>query len=208
MAKESKEFINSIEVIPIHTERYNRQIARLLAFEDYTKEDLRKGIDKAEYYKAREQKIRAYSDAINTMIQKERILQFHNSGFQLEVIEEKVEIRKSKDALDFDKLTVEELVKLLNLIQKTKSDTKYLAPIILNNSISRIEQVQEKRELNEPVNIELIKHEDPPENMDMSLPFKIDPVIKLKENLNKIAANRFKEVGGNLDKEEERLIQQ
>ena len=207
MSKE-KEFRKIIEVIPIHVERYNRQVKRLLSVQDYDKADLhRNDVDKREYYRAREEKIRAYNDCINTMIQKERVLQYHNSGFELEVIEEKVEIRKAKDFYDITKLAFEEQVELLRLMQKAKRDQNFIAPIDTSNALIEVKQTEEIQEANEVTNIDLIKHEEPPESTELILPFKIDPVSKLKENLNKLAANRFKEVGGKLDQEEERLIQ-
>lgn len=208
MPRNGNEFIKITEIIPIHIERYNRQIDRLLAITDYSKEELKLCfIDTREYYRAREQRIRAYSDCINTMIQKERVLQYHNSGFQLEVIDERIEIRQVKTPYDISKLSFDEQVGLLQLMKKAKRDQNFIAPIAIGNAQLEVKQLEEVQEVNEVTNIDLIKHEAPAENTELILPFKIDPVTRLKENLNRLAANRFKEVGGKLDMEEERLIQ-
>src|SRR5437868_238000 len=115
MFKEQKEFTRANEVIAIHVERYNSQINRLLTVTDYLKE-LSGSVDRREFYRAKERKLKAYTDCINTLYQKERILQFHNTGFQVEIIEEKIEIHQSINPYDITHLSFEEQLELYQLI--------------------------------------------------------------------------------------------
>jgi hypothetical protein len=140
------------------------------------------------------------------MIQKERILQFHTSGFQIEVIDERIKVRQGKAPYDVSKLSFEEQVKLLRLMQKAKENQNFIAPIDTSNALIEVGQLEKVQEVNEVTNIDLIKHEEAPESTELILPSKIDPVSRLKENVNRITANRFKEAGGNLDKDEMRFI--
>lgn len=206
MGKGADQFIKVAEIIPIHVERYNRLIDRLLQKKDYSLYDLKKGLlDKVDYYKAREQKIKAYTDCIATMVQKEKILQYHNSGFQLEVINERIEVKGSKSDYDLTKLTLDEQIEVLELIKKTKQEGNDLQSVIQLNREAQVVNEEDAAEEVEVANIEQIKQKELP-----SIPIQVittfDPTAKLRESVKKIAALKLKQIGGKLDQQEEKYL--
>jgi hypothetical protein len=204
--KEQNEFIKVNEVIPMHIQRYNNQIYRLLEVEDYTEDDLLTGkITKRQYYTARERKIKAYSDCIATIIQKEKVLQFHNTGFEFEVVEEKIEIKETKTKFDPYLLTFDECLEMHKLIEEAKEQQNYLPPITVYDNVPETKLIDNDNMMAEVVNVELIKHEQPPVPNNIGSA-KLDPIQKLKDSINRLAAKKFKEAGGTLDEDEEKLI--
>ncbi|MBZ5859444.1 hypothetical protein [Flavihumibacter profundi] len=206
MGKRADQFIQVVEVIPIHIHRYNSIIDRLLKMKDYSLDDLIRGrVDKSDYYKAKERRIRAYSDCISTMIQKEKILQYHNPGFQLEVINEKIEVKSSKPEYDLTKLTLDEQIEVLEFIKKTKQAEYNLLSVIQGNREDQVVTEDVAAEIVETANIEQIKQKELPA-MPLQTITTFDPTAKLRESLKKIAALKLKEIGGKLDQEEEKYL--
>jgi|GEM_PF-6127343 len=205
MSRRTEEFSRPLEVIPIHIERYNKQIQRLLAVSDHSKDDISRGsVSKKEYFRAREERIKSYNDCLNTMFQKERLLQFHNSGFQIEVVDETIQVNIKKSKYDFSNLSVEELSRMNHLLTKAKKNEFELIGITANQSQSNqvTDTVNLDNHIEERANIEDIQHEDPP--IEPTIP--LLPSQRLKVALDKLAATKFKEAGAKLDTEEEDLI--
>ena len=206
LSKEHNEFVKAHEVIIIHLQRYNSQIKRLLEVCDYTEADLLSGhVSQNQFFKAREAKIRAYSDCINTIIQKEKLLQFHNSGFEIEVIHEKVEIRSTRSGYDISRLCLEEQVELYELMKKAKKSSNEIAAIQFNK-VEEIIIEDAEYEVCEVPNITYMKQEQLPETPSAFSITSNDPTIRLRESLERLAAKRFKEAGASLTEDEKRLI--
>jgi hypothetical protein len=205
MKKEANEFIKAVQVVALHIERYSRQIDRLLAVECCSNEDYENGkVGKTQYYRQRNKKIKAYNDAIDTMIQKERLLQFHSSGFKISITEEKTEVNYTKlPKWDLSALSDEEQVEILELMLKAKKNQSILLSITpyigkQDETFGAAEIVEERP------NIELIKQIEAPVITEFSLK-PVDPVTKLHQIINRVAAQRFSEIG-TLTEEEENLL--
>jgi hypothetical protein len=204
MKKEANEFIKAVQVVALHIERYSRQIDRLLSVTTSSDEDYDNGkVSKTQFYRQRNKKIKAYNDAIDTLIQKERLLQFHSSGFKISISEEKTEINyHTQPKWDLSALSDEEQVEILELMLKAKKNQSIPLSITpytgkQDESIEAAEVVEERP------NIELIKQIEAPVIAEFSLR-PVDPVTKLHQIINKVAAQRFGEVG-TLSEEEKNL---
>lgn len=211
----ASQFSKAQEVIPLHIARYNRIIEKCLAVQDaddmYTEEEAEEMLieNPKQYWYLREKKVRAYSDAINTLIQKEELLQYHNKDFNIQInIEEETEINQIiRPSIDVSRLDFEEQLQLLELMKKAKkNDFDLLA-------ITQGEQAKEEDKIIEAVvtsvpkaNVEDIKIEKLPEPPVKSIVTASDPTIRLRQSLALLAAQRFKEAGGQLTDDEEKLI--
>jgi hypothetical protein len=205
MKKEGNEFIKALQVVALHIERYSRQIDRLLAVQCCSDEGYESGkVGKTQYYRQRNRKIKAYSDCIDTLIQKERLLQFHNTGFKISISEEKTEINyTTQPKWDLSALSDEEQTEILELMLKAKKNQSI--PLSITPYTGKQDETCEAAEIvEERPNIELIKQIEAPVIAEFSLR-RVDPVTKLHQIINKVAAKRFNEVG-TLTEEEENLL--
>jgi hypothetical protein len=204
----SDQFLKAQEIIPIHIMRYNQIVDRLMQVEDG--EDKRaKGeeVDSETYWKLREKKIRAFNDAINTLYQKEDIKQYHNKDFTINLnIEEEVVVREVKPQWKVDKLSFEDQLELLELMKLSKKDENELLAIIHSTEMEKVKTEDVEAVVVEKANVEDIQQEQLPAPKVKSPISSADPTIKLRESLQKLAAKQFKEVGGSLTEEEEKLI--
>jgi hypothetical protein len=205
----SSQFNKAEEIIPIHVSRYNRIAKDLLATQDF--DDLIEAgedPDPDRYWALREKKERAYSDCINTIKQKEELLQFHNKDFVIEMnTEETVEVRDAKPEIDIGELSFEEQVELYEFFKKAKKTDMELAAIVQNTSSVQQEVTEDvQHEVVEPLNIDFIKQEVLPVVEQKAKITASDPTVRLRESLHKLAAQRFKDAGGTLTDEEEKLI--
>jgi len=202
MKKERNEFVKAMQVIPLHIERYNRQIDRLLSVQMFSEEDYEFGkVKKQQYYRQRNKKIKAYSDAVDTMIQKERLLQFHTSGFNIKITEEKTEIHiEAKSKYNLDLLSHEEKVELLRLYEQAKKQQSSIPSVSYNNQQQGETIDIPHEEVKEPANVTQIKQIEAPIITEFTLK-PVDPLKKLQENFNKLAAEKFREIGTVNDEE-------
>lgn len=204
---ESIHFTGLHEVVILHVERYNKQIERLLAVQDYT-EDQIGSVDRFEFHRARERRIKAYNDCINTMIQKEKVLQYHQTGFQLEVVEEKITVTEEPE-LDFHRLTVDQLRRIVELFDKARLDPNKVVPPAAISPVVEIPVLTPTAspvmEIEEP-NINLIQVENRDEVDDLEPLVQLTQKQKLQAALDRLAAEKFKQAGAKLDQQEEQLI--
>jgi hypothetical protein len=208
MAKENNDFIEASQVIAIHIERYNRQIDRLLAVLNYSIDDVHnKLVDRREYYKARERKIKAYMDALQTLSQKEKLLQFHNTGFQIEIIEEKIVVNQYHSKYDLSKLNFDEQLRLYNLMKIAKRTAIEISSIKLSTKEDEQQQQVTDIEYDEVPNIEKIQKEELPAPSQTGGVTAADPTSRLRQELKKMAARNFKEAGAILTEDEEKFIE-
>lgn len=202
-----QQFNRSEEMIPIHLSRYNKQIQRLRAVEDYTAEDVARGITDWEgFYKAREKRIKAYLDCAATSLQKEELLGFHRKGFVLYYNRERtVEINNNTPTFNEEKLSFDEQVELLQLVRKARRDENELLAIITVNKEEEGVTIDVEHEEVETPNVEQIKQETLPVPPKRSIITANDPSIKLRESLKLLAAKKFNEIG-TLTEDEKKLL--
>ncbi|OYU53822.1 MAG: hypothetical protein CFE25_17155 [Chitinophagaceae bacterium BSSC1] len=203
----SLQFDLAEEIIPIHLYRYNYQIQQLLKVKEIP-EDKVDGdqITWKMFFEARNRKIKAFSDLINTLTQKEELLQFHNKSIEIEWNKrETIKIKKSRYFLE--QLEFKEQIELLEYIKKSKKCVLYPTGVVVSNQQLVSQFNTNNPQLTESVkpNIESIRIEELKDESQVGN-VKSDPVKKLKSILDKLAAEKFKEAGGTLDSDEEKLI--
>jgi hypothetical protein len=163
----SSEYVNKrSEVVALHIQRYNKQIKKLLAVEELDQDMINSeeegGITYEAWMKSREKKIKAGYLAMETMFQKERLLQLHNKNFnfnfnQTETIKE---VKTVKAIPDLSKLTFDEQVELYELMMEAKEDENENISVKVINQETKINVTEDiEAEIVEPANVELIKQE-------------------------------------------------
>lgn len=201
----SLQFISAEEIIPIHLFRYNQLINQLINVKEIKESEVDgSDITWDHFWEARNNKIRAYLDCIQTLIQKEELLQFHRKELKVEWnIEENILINQTEQ-YDFEKLSLDESVELLELIKLTKINEIVPVGVIQTNTASLAPNATESLIAQEKPNIELIKHETVTKVFETSI--NKNPTTRLQETLKRIAAEKMKEAGANLDDGEKQLI--
>jgi hypothetical protein len=211
IVKEAVSFIvnqhsTNIETVrSIHLMRYDRLINDLMAVEELDPSEIGKTITQEEWAASREKKKAACLNAITAIQQKERVLQLHNDGFELEVnTDEQVEVVEKKEEYDVTKLTFDEQKELLEIMQKARTDNNPIASVV--ESSKEIIQVAEVVHGTDALaNIDQIKHETLPVTLTDVVPV-ADPLSKLKDRMRMIAAKEMQRIGANLDDDEKLLI--
>lgn len=207
----TEQYQKSTELTAIHVTRYNATIRRLLAVEELDQDlidsEEEGGITYETWMKSREKKIKAYLQCIDTMIQKETLLQYHNKDFTLEVnIDETVEIRETKPKFDVGKLTFEEQLELYQMIKDAKKGENEIASITEVNREQKAEVIDIDHEVVEPANIEQIKQKEIEPEPYVSPVTAFDPTVLLRKRLKEVAAKQFQKKGAKLtDEEKEHL---
>lgn len=209
----TSQFNKANEIIPIHVARYDAMIKKLMAVEelemtpeDWANDSLEGMAKRFAYWESVKKKKKAYMDAVDTMVQKETLLQFHSSDFVIDInSEETVEERVVKPKFDVNKLTFEEQVELMNLFKKCRKDDEVVEGIV-DTRASTIETSDLSSQDTEQLNVELIGHEELYTLNESKSPIK-DPTSKLREAAQKAALRKIKEAGGNLTDEEQKLIE-
>lgn len=197
-----------------HISLYNGQIKRLLATKDADDlleeakilgEDPPEGMD---YFKLQQRKEIAYNEALNTMRQKEELLQYHAKDFEIDLNEEtNITFKETALKVDISKLSFDEQLELLELGLASKKGEDELAGIKYLSEEEKSETVDAEFEVVAEIpNVTLIKQVDPEGE-----PVKIrKPTGEVFNNLqaiiNKVAAKKFGEVG-NLTDEEKKLLE-
>lgn len=202
-------FIAAEEIIPIHLNRYNKQIEELLAVKDA--DDLIAGsdeelhFDSKTYYQLRNKKIRAFSDCLNAMRQKEELLQLHDINFTLNLnSEERIIIQDRKPEINLNKLTLEEQVELYNLLKKCRIDVSEVIGIKTNAQVVEDIPIEEVN-LSDMPNINFIKTEVLQEEVIEEK--RKDPTREIQKSLLIENIKKLKAAGANLTDEENELIQ-
>jgi hypothetical protein len=204
----NSQFSKQQEIIPIHLNKYHNQALRLLAVRDFTEQDVLSGkTDWEGFYKARDRKIKACNDCLQTILQKEQLLGYHREGFTLEInTEETVEIREEKPEFDVSEISFEEQLELYKLVKEAREDeNELLAVIMTDKQASDQITVDVQHEIVETANVEQITKIELPEPIKKSEVTASDPTIKLRESLKLLAAKKFHEVGTLTEDEKELL---
>lgn len=203
----SSQFSKAEEIIPIHLKRYNKNIKDALAIKEIPEDEVDgEVITWEDFYKARNRKIKAMIDALAALLQKEELLQFHNKDFVIEVnTEETIEVREKVKKLNIHKLPLDKQIQLLNLYKKMEKKDFELTDITGTMEVDQVVTEDVEAEVVELPNVHKIEQEKLPEPIKRSSITGADPTIKLRESLQKLAASRFKEAGGTLTDEEEKL---
>lgn len=209
-------------VVSIHTQRYNQAITDLLKVEELSQDDIvssdgkmivsedgtiseKQGITYQQWQASRDRKIKAYDEALNTMQQKENLLQLVNLDLEIDINEKiDINIKSEKPKYDFSLLTFEERVELMELCDEAAMDHDEI--------MGTIEVIDEKPEETVdveveilPANVEQIKQVEP-EGEKESVVTHFDLKLKLREKLKVIAAKKLKDAGANLDDQEQSLL--
>lgn len=193
----SQEFsTNRKHVEGLHLRRYNNSINRLLAVSEGDYEDPDEG---------RRAQITAFMQALDTLYQKEKLLQFHSKNFKIEINNEtNINVDntpKKGPVIDISKLSFEEKVELYELMKaaRKEDEAEYMDDVIDVEA----EVVTEEEKVIEEPNIAKIKtisrgiDEDKPKTVTVD-----DPIAKLKASLRKQAVKEFEKANANLDKDE------
>ncbi len=197
-------FDSADEIVTIHLYRYNREINKLRK----TKEIDQKRVDGKlitwkMFYTARNNKIKAFNDLINTLIQKEELLSFHQREFFVD-INETVVIKTTPASVIVENLKFEEQLELLKLMKKMKDENELIG-IRQNSTENNKTEVDDSKQLAEKPNIEDIKHKIQPTQV-INKPDYRNPTAMINETVMRVAAKRIREAGGTLDIDEQKLI--
>jgi hypothetical protein len=205
----SSQFSRAEEIIPIHINRYNQNAKMLIEVKDILEDEVDgETITWEAFYAARNKKIKAYDDCINTLRQKEELKQYHNKDFVIEVnTEETIEIRETRNRrIQIEKLPYDEQVEMMEMMMESLQDENDLLAIVSKPEVEGEVTIDVEAEVVDVPNIQFIEHEKLPEPPKKSLVTAADPTVKLRESLQKLAASRFKAAGGTLTDDEESLI--
>jgi len=174
-------------VTSIHVARYNRIIKDLIKTKELDKDDIDDKITWEQWLEARNRKIKAFNDCLDTMLQKERCLQLHSKTFVIEINEE-VNINVHSKPLKFDikKLSFPDQLSLLQLIQKAKKGEPELISVSAAKEVDENVVDVEAVEVSSVLNVDEIAHTEPvvPKYKGELV---ADPTAKLKAALAKIA---------------------
>lgn len=183
-------------ITKLHIRRYNQAIKRLMN-KSYTHME--------EGWRRKEAEINDLMNCLETIYQKEKLLQFHNKYFKFEINNEtEFNIKPdylNKDEFDISKLPFEEQVELLNLLQiARRTDMEIQSITAAKPEEIKIEDAQS--EIIEDDNIKMIqltkeKKEEPTTAIALS-----NTTERLKEALRRKAAAEYQQKGGNVDKNE------
>ena len=182
------------DVISEHIKRYDNEIKRLREYRPTTS-------NPAFYRKLLNE---ANMCLLDTLHQKERLLGFHSKSFSLKIYNTiNVNSNKiKKDSFDLSKLTLNEKIEFVNLINKATKTEDEMDPnvkieITKNKKEEEtidIEHIEvKKEEVQEKTNIELIEVEEPEERIynDEKMDAQITISEKLKQALLKKAEIEF-----------------
>jgi hypothetical protein len=199
-------FTKQSEITALHLKRYNKQIKKLREVKELDQDMIDSaeegGISYEDWMKSREKKIKAVHNTFDTMFQKERLLGIHNKNFnfnfnQTETIKE---VKTTKKIPNIHKLSFEQQVKLYELLMKAKEDENEMISVKVVNQETKVEHIEDiEAEVIEQANVELIKQETVKELPAPKPLTNADPTARLRESLAKIAAEKLKKHGANLD---------
>jgi hypothetical protein len=203
-----QQFTSVEEIIAIHLWHYNAQVNSLMKTKDIDESKVDGEIVTwKHFYAAREKKIRAYVDCLNTLGQKEELVQLINSNLTVEInTKNSIIIKDAEPKFNVTKLTFEEQLELYEGLKEARKVGDNLISVIQANTANKNEAVEVDNLIVETPNIQQIKQVQLP-SVELKIPVtNFDPTIRLRQSLERLAAEKFKEVGGTLTEEEEKLI--
>lgn len=185
------DFIKDRETtIGLHLRRYDKDIQQLLTIQPRT----------SNFAKSNEIKTNAYIQLIDLLGQKEKLLGFHSRSFNIKINNEtNVKVIQKSSKYDLTKLSVDEKLELMNLLNKAKILNKESIGIIPNPKklIQEVQDVDYVDVTNESINIDSIEKfgEEKkylPEKVVMPI---VDAKFKLAQALKERAQKAFIEAG-------------
>lgn len=189
----------------LHSTRYRKQISRLLATEELEERNIAISCTYEEWQASRQKKIKAYDQALTTMKQLENLCLIHHESI-LEINDDtQINIDETKQKINLTKLTFDEQLELLQLMQKARIDNNELKSVSEAILSSVLEDENILQLIPEEPNVGQIKQEEI-EPQPNAPAFNSNPTKKLIENLKRIAAQKFRDAGGKLNETEEGLL--
>lgn len=215
-------------VTAIHIERYNRRIKQLLAVEELDYDNIfwptnanglivdengnltdelpgENQITYDAWLYSRNRKIKAFDLALDTMLQKERLLKITPDILSI-VFNETIEIniREKKKQPDWTKLSFEKQVRMMEIMQQARQQGDEI-PSVTAAAIE--DQVTEDivHEVIEEANITKIAQTLLPPPVPEPIT-SFDPTKRLKEKMRIMALKRLMEAGAHLDAAEQKLL--
>ena len=212
MEATSMQFASREEITPLHIHRYNTAIKRSLETKDINEDEVDgKNVTWEQFFAARNRKVEAFNNCIQSMIQKETLLQFHNPNFVIDInIEHSVkflEKRKKEGEFNVELLTFDELKRMYEYYKKVRLGEDEVLGIIQANTDTQTKIEDIGHEEIEEANIKAIKLIELPVPVRPNQPATNCSNQILREKLQMIeAAKAFKKAGMTLTDEEEELI--
>lgn len=181
----------TIDLKSLHVARYNKVISAFMKVEELNEKKVGLTISYEDFINSRNNKIESYKECLDTLASKERVLKMHSPTFTVNINEE-VEIKTTVKPvkIKIENLTMEEQVKLLNYIQKTKDDIYQLQSVTAAkiNDINTVDAIAEV--IDTKINVEDIE-QTKPEVIVSAARIVLDPTAKLREALAKEAEKKL-----------------
>lgn len=181
-------------VVALHLQRYNQE---LILLQDFFRDKDYESIPMKFRKEIMMNKLNSWIDVLQA---KESVLRMHSKDTQVKIFNKlNVKVKEKKVMFDLSKLSLEEKVEFLSLIQKTKKSEGEAAGVIMNGQVNKeVETEDVEHEVLEAPNVEQIKQYNIPvvakaspkgaQTLD-------DITEKIKATLLKKAALEFKKVG-------------
>lgn len=181
----------TLDLKSLHVARYNRIINSLIKVEELNEKLVGLSISYEDFQASRYKKIKSFEECLDALGSKERVLKMHSPTFTVNLKEE-IEVKATVKPLKIkvENLTLEEQVKLLNYIQKTKDDIYQLQSVTAakKEDSSTVDAVAEV--IDTKINVEDIE-QTKPEVIVSSARVVVDPTAKLREALAKEAEKKL-----------------
>lgn len=181
----------TIDIKSLHVARYNNIISDLLKVEELNEKLVGLSISYEDFAASRYKKIKSFEECLDTLASKEKVLKMHSATFTVNLKEE-IELKSTVKPvkIKIEKLTLEEQVKLLNYIQKTKADMYQLVSVTAakKEDSTTVDAVAEV--IDTKINVEDIEQTQQ-EVFVSTARIVIDPTVKLREALAKEAEKKL-----------------
>ena len=187
-------------VTSLHIKRYNKQIKKLLATRDDDVLDEEGQVDKIAGIK---KKVNAYFDCLETMFQKEKLLQYHSKSFKIIVNntdELEIHLPSKTKKLDVKKLTFQERLELYKLMTKAKRTEDEVLGVKLN--VRNDEEVIDiDHEVIHETNVDKIQETNIDKISKQGISLE-EAALKIRKALQREATKKFQEIGGKIHPDE------
>jgi hypothetical protein len=196
----------------LHLKRYDRTITRLLSTTELSADLIdqppgKGGITYERWLASRNKKIKAYNDCIDTMQQKENLMQLFTNTLTIDENQDitfKMAESKPEPKFNISRLSFKESLELSEIFKKAKvGENEPLGVREVNREENFTQAVVTEAEVL-PANIEQIQQVQLPALLIDNVT--TDPLLKLKARIKIMAAQKILEAGGHLDEEEKRLL--
>lgn len=179
-------------VIALHLRRYNQELEELKSFfidQEY------ENIPSKFRVNVQLGKLGSWIEVLNA---KERVLQLHAKETQVKIYNKlNTKVKEKKVSFDLSKLTLQEKIDFLSLIQKSKRTQNELMGIVSSAPVTQQQVEDIEHEVVETANVEAIKQTNLPKPQKAITPRETldDLTDKLKQTLLKKAEEEFKKAG-------------